>query len=434
MVDHAINPFLLMDRDGTAVWAGPSCEELLGFTPDVLVGQHALDLIHPEHHQLAAEALARIDDTAPGADGRWVSSGVIVDLLHADGSRISCDVSVATPARTGVEHFVVQVRRAVGATAIERILAALADDRPLDEVLGVVAQLFADGLARSSIDILYDWQGDHFAKQVSAPRPVVDLSDPQIDEPWTIAALSGEAASIEPVPGLGPGSSAASAAQGMQSLHLRPVRVDALPGPAGVVVAWHSWVVRSPLYDHRLRQTVELVGLVLQWNEGRRALRWEASHDALTTLENRRSFINSVESMVGRGTGGAVLYLDLDDFKAVNDQHGHLVGDSMLAAVADRLRSGTRPGDLVARLGGDEFAVFCPGVEDPDGAAELGHRLVDTLAEPVTAAGISARIGVSVGFALTRTLDEIDAVLGEADTNLLGAKAGGKGRVQGPAR
>ncbi len=434
IVDRAISPFLLMDRSGTVTWAAASIEELLGFSPDALIGRHALELIHPDHHELTIDALARIEDTAPGGDGRWVSSGVVVDVIDADGMRVSCDVSVATPTRTGVDDFVVQIRRAVGATAISRILSALAEDRPLDEILGVVAQLFADGVAHTSIDILYDWEGDGFRRQVSSPSPVADLSDPQADQPWTLASLAGEARTIEPVDGLGPASTIAAAERGVRSLHLCPVTVAALPGPAGVIAAWHKHVVRSPLFDSRLDQTVELVGFVLQWNEGRRALRWEATHDALTTLDNRRSFIETVASIVGRGTSGTVLYLDLDDFKAVNDEHGHLVGDAMLAAVAERLRSGTRPGDLVARLGGDEFAVFCPGVDDHDAAVEVAHRLAEAMAEPITAAGVSASIGLSIGFSLTHTLGDIDAVLGEADARLLAAKAGGKGQVRGPAR
>ena len=128
-----------------------------------------------------------------------------------------------------------------------------------------------------------------------------------------------------------------------------------------------------------------------------------ARHDALTRLANRVLFHERVEqalAQVGRGAKAAVLCLDLDRFKAVNDTLGHPVGDSLLQAVADRLRACVREVDTVARLGGDEFAVVQVGLDCPEDAGLLARRLVDVLSEPFDLDGHHVVIGTSVGVAL----------------------------------
>jgi len=123
-----------------------------------------------------------------------------------------------------------------------------------------------------------------------------------------------------------------------------------------------------------------------------------------------------------------LLYLDLDDFKAVNDALGHEAGDSLLGEVAERLRACLRAGDTPARLGGDEFAILLEGT----GAAEarvVAARLVATLATPVRIGATSAPISASVGAALAIGGDTADDLLRRADTALYAAKRAGKGRV-----
>ena len=99
-------------------------------------------------------------------------------------------------------------------------------------------------------------------------------------------------------------------------------------------------------------------------------LHHQAYHDPLTELPNRLLFMERLRSELADGTGTlGVLFIDVDDFKIVNDSLGHAVGDALLVSVAGRLRHSVRPQDVVARLGGDEFAVMLPGVDDPDGRA-----------------------------------------------------------------
>ena len=120
-----------------------------------------------------------------------------------------------------------------------------------------------------------------------------------------------------------------------------------------------------------------------------------ANVDALTGLANRHQFRTALERAAGRAF--TLFYLDLDDFKAVNDLHGHQVGDRVLGAVALRFRSLVRAGDLLARIGGDEFALISWQTLDSDGAAILATRLIDTLRQAFAIDDVTIRVGTSIG-------------------------------------
>ncbi len=156
-----------------------------------------------------------------------------------------------------------------------------------------------------------------------------------------------------------------------------------------------------------------------------------AHHDSLTRLPNRALFherVRQVLASVNRGARVAVLCLDLDRFKAVNDTLGHAVGDILLQQVADRVRACVREVDTVARLGGDEFAIVLPDVSEPAEVDALAARIIDRVAAGYEIGGHQISIGTSVGIALapadgTTSHD----LLKNADTALYGAKANGRG-------
>lgn len=165
-----------------------------------------------------------------------------------------------------------------------------------------------------------------------------------------------------------------------------------------------------------------------------RRLEHEATHDPLTGLPNRRSFMNALDRALGRARRGdhmvAILFIDLDGFKRINDELGHDSGDQLLRHVAERFSSALRQTDMVARLGGDEFAVLAdaPGAEAP---MMLAERLVRTASTPMLDGHPGQRISASVGVALF-PLDATDghALLREADAAMYRAKHDGKGRVE----
>jgi diguanylate cyclase (GGDEF)-like protein/PAS domain S-box-containing protein len=156
-----------------------------------------------------------------------------------------------------------------------------------------------------------------------------------------------------------------------------------------------------------------------------------ARHDALTGLPNRvvfREYLDQKQDRRGRGDGVAVLCLDLDRFKYVNDTFGHATGDELLCGVAERIVKDIRAEDVVVRLGGDEFAIVQPGVDQPSQATALAGRLIDILSQPYDLGKHQVTIGASVGIAycLNRGADA-ETLLKNADMALYRAKANGRG-------
>jgi len=186
--------------------------------------------------------------------------------------------------------------------------------------------------------------------------------------------------------------------------------------------------------------TVTLSGLLLgAFMSERRLLgahqAHQALHDPLTDLGNRTLFIERVAHALARRSRPdatlAVLFVDLDNFKAINDSRGHAVGDEILVAVGRRLAACVRPADTVARLGGDEFAVLLDDLSGLPEAGEVAARLLDALRAPVAARGTTVVVGGSVGIAFADAgADDTDTLLRNADVALYRAKDRGRGGYQ----
>jgi diguanylate cyclase (GGDEF)-like protein len=164
---------------------------------------------------------------------------------------------------------------------------------------------------------------------------------------------------------------------------------------------------------------------------GERALAWQASHDELTGLPNRSRMLELIgEALTDPDTRTtALLHLDLDGFKTVNDSLGHQVGDALLRQVAYRLVEQVRPGDAVARLAGDQFLVLARDV-DSNEAAALAFRLQTSFATPFPAEGLSVPLSASIGVAVADPeAHDAHGLLSDADSAMYAAKAAGRDRV-----
>jgi diguanylate cyclase (GGDEF)-like protein/PAS domain S-box-containing protein len=164
-------------------------------------------------------------------------------------------------------------------------------------------------------------------------------------------------------------------------------------------------------------------------------LNHQAFHDTLTGLANRALFLDRLSHAMDRGDRGAdpvgVLFLDLDDFKAINDSFGHPAGDRLLVAVAERIRAATRPGDTVARFGGDEFAVLVESGAMPEAAEAVAERITEGLAATFRIHTNDVAMRASIGIALGRRPQETpDDLLRDADLAMYLAKRNGKGRFE----
>jgi diguanylate cyclase (GGDEF)-like protein len=164
-----------------------------------------------------------------------------------------------------------------------------------------------------------------------------------------------------------------------------------------------------------------------------RSLTREATSDSLSGLANRAAFSTRLMATLERTNrrlgNQAVLFVDLDDFKDVNDALGHAAGDELLCWVAERLSATMRPGDMVARLGGDEFAVLLEDLPEEGDALTVAERVVATLAGPVEIAGSQVHVGASVGLAMRHAHSTFEGLMRQADIAMYAAKANGKNRV-----
>jgi diguanylate cyclase (GGDEF)-like protein len=216
---------------------------------------------------------------------------------------------------------------------------------------------------------------------------------------------------------------------------------DFVSSRLAAVAAGEPWYTVNELPDGRVIAVSHLplangcsIGTHEDITERRKAeaqIEFMAHHDVLTRLPNRVRFREQMETALvaaARGQAVAVLCLDLDHFKAVNDTLGHPVGDALLQAAADRILACVRPTDSVARLGGDEFAIVQTVAEQPTGSTALAVRLIEKLSQPFDVHGHQVVIGASVGIAIApNDGDNPDCLLKNADMALYRAKEDGRG-------
>ena len=189
------------------------------------------------------------------------------------------------------------------------------------------------------------------------------------------------------------------------------------------------------LHDERGQATayVSQFADVTEAREAREQLRFLATHDSLTELLNRRELVTRIAGVLGQtprtGVNVGVLFIDLDNLKAINDSNGHAVGDQVIVTVAQRIRSQIRTNDVLARFGGDEFVLVLPAIHSSEDAERIASSLHSVVEMPIEAEGRLVAITLSIGVAVVRPGEDPDVAMRQADAALYRAKREGRART-----
>ena len=430
---------VLVDEQARVLRLNPAAAELFGRPVDEILGHSLADFLTRASLRTAADVFAQVSRDAM-ADVEDIP--VDLEVEQPDGTVVAVEVG-------GHRYFDdadhpglhLRMRPATRQRWVEAFLTALVAGTPLAACLEPLARAFDASVPGAHTALLYE-RSDTAFERVTGPSIHPDLyaaarvaprEMTSEATPWVGAALSGTPtfASVDDLPAtLRMGAQQA----GYRSCWAFPVVVPPDESTSAVVVMFRK-VPGPPLIGQGLsvEKLRDLVTLAIERNRSHRRLVRAATHDSLTELLNREELVARLGRALGHRDGQpaprlAVLYLDLDRFKPVNDRHGHRFGDDLLALVGQRLEGCLRAGDDIARVGGDEFVVLCRGVDDEAAARRVADGLITAAAEPFVLHGTTVEVGASVGVALasrhgTTPVELIDA----ADRGLYRAKRDGRG-------
>jgi diguanylate cyclase (GGDEF)-like protein/PAS domain S-box-containing protein len=425
--------YCVLDADVRFTFVSAAAEPMLGYDPAQLLGERAFEYVHPDDIEIATAALTQIFEEFGERPGEGVP--IAMRLIHADGSFVDVEVGSAPMLEDPiVRGIIIRVRPMSGQQFLDRALEALVASSPLDEVLEFLVASLDHELTHARATLVYDWDGDSFGTRLTGGLPDVLVGgvDEASTEVWRKAMTGGTVVVFTSLDDLPATLRVAAAAEGQAALWIAPVTIGPDGASPACIGVWRD-VTGDPWVSHQvsLARAVRLTRLAFERRRAEELLVHAAMHDTLTGVANRAQFFDRLsatpEDERRQHAKAAVLYLDLDAFKAVNDTYGHKAGDLVLQTVTNRMLLAVRAADLVARLGGDEFAVLCLDVDHADQATALADRLIAAVAEPIDIGEGVVHVGVSIGIALsTGGSAAAPDLLEMADRALYEAKREGK--------
>ena len=401
LVQNSADAIIISDADWVIQWASPAVERMLGVSTDDVVRNPSADWVHPDDREVMAEHRAAVlaDPSVPhtyvvrlrNRDGEW-------RWVEATTTNLLDDPDVRGIVSNG-RDITDRVRAQHDRDRLTQILEASTDLVLISDFVGHVLYVNEAGVDFFEID-RNDLDGFRLGDR--APS-------------WARHRYR-----LEAVPAL--------REDGIWSGELA-YRKDGSEVPVSALCVVHRDEEDEPAF----------VSLVLRDISERKAfeqqLEHAATHDPLTDLPNRTLLLDRLDVALRRAQRTrsvvAVLFLDIDHFKVVNDSRGHGTGDELLVALAARLEEALRPGDTVARFGGDEFVVLCEDLIGAADAVRISDRIDAALRDPFPIEGSEAFVTVSIGIALAER-DDLDpeALIRDADAAMYQAKERGRNRFE----
>jgi diguanylate cyclase (GGDEF)-like protein/PAS domain S-box-containing protein len=404
LVQHASDIIMVIGANGIVRYVSPAFESILGYPAAEAVGMLGLDLIHPTEVEAVRSASAQ---NAPSR-----SSSYEARLLHREGTWRWFDVIVTDLTKDpSVAGWVANMRDITERKAQEAALneAQEAFRHAFDDAPIGIGLLDMRGLIqranRAMAELLGRTQEELVGMQIS------DLTHP---DDRNISEENRERLARNDIDSY--------------RIEKRYIRPD-----ASVVWASLSVSVVRDLDGNAMYQIGQLEDITDRKALADR-LAYEAAHDGMTGLSNRSSFTERVSVALARRQRNrmvAVLFIDLDHFKVVNDSLGHALGDELVVTVAQRLRHAIRPGDVIARFGGDEFVVLCDNLSSVESVSGLAQRLLAAVAEPVALTTDEVFVTASIGIAVSDVNGDTtsETLLRHADAAMYQAKNDGRARA-----
>jgi diguanylate cyclase (GGDEF)-like protein/PAS domain S-box-containing protein len=390
---------LTMDRQGRVLWAHDNWRRMFGSTFGSETDTHVVQLIHsedrPRNFAVWAAVLASPEEPhrtryrRRHVDGHWIwCEATFVNWLH-DPNDPRVDVEVVDISSEMAAHEAVRAR--------ERLLQRLAERLP-------------DGVLQIGDDRQVVYANARAHHLLGADATLTGLVERTVGVDRDILIDAIDAA-------LGRGED-------------REAEVHVQRGPLGQPAVYRVTLRAVPGDDEdggaqAISGAICCIADVTEDARRRRELETRATHDDLTEAYNRVATLQALEEALARAgptAGVAVVFVDLDGFKQVNDTHGHSVGDRLLQAVATRLINSVRGDDVVGRFGGDEFLVVCPGLSDPSVVSDVVTRVERALSEPETIGGITVGLTASLGVACTFERGDAEQLIARADASMYVAK------------
>jgi len=448
LVENLSDVITVVDTEGHIVYTSPAAGEVFGFVEGDTSYVDPLARVHPDERdavteafgeQIAGSSIEPVRFRLEAADGAWhYVEAVARDMTHE-------------PAVGGI---VVTTRDVTGRTRAEllvadqaHVLTLIARGSPLPVTLGALCEVLERHVRGAVCGALQVDRYRQILRLSAGPSVPVELADACHDVPIVgtedvLGSTISQAASAVVLDVAHDPRTASlrdvAAQHGIAGVWTTPILDTDGSGVLGAVVTFLDHA-REPSAGERevVQMFAQTAAIAIERQASEDLLAHRANHDLLTGLPNRGLFVDFLGNALARserdGAGIAVLFLDVDRFKHVNDGLGHDAGDVLLRALATRLQQTVRPSDVVARFGGDEFTVLCAGLDAAraeEQARELARRLLEAIEQPLHLDGEDRRLSASLGIAMAGPSSTPEGLLHDADAAMYEAKQRGKARFE----